>query len=181
MSFPRFAAALSCVAAVSCAMQSSRKVTPGEVIFGLRLCSPGRVRSRNLDSPSMSWPARSLKLARPYNDDPGNSGLLVSKAGHLLDVARRARALGFQVNTHAIGDRRHSQLDRRIRRGGCEAGGPIWRRAFSDCRAGGLRAHRSRWDHRLDAADARHIGHVLDRGSRRAGAHQREPTRGERC
>ena len=49
--------------------------------------------------------SRGAALLAPYNDDPGNAGLLVSKEEHLADVARRARAAGFQVNTHAIGDR----------------------------------------------------------------------------
>jgi predicted amidohydrolase YtcJ len=49
--------------------------------------------------------SRGAALLTPYNDDPGNSGLLLSKPEHLADVARRARAAGFQVNTHAIGDR----------------------------------------------------------------------------
>ena len=41
----------------------------------------------------------------PYSDDPGNSGLIVSTPEHLADVSTRARAAGFQVGTHAIGDR----------------------------------------------------------------------------
>src|SRR5207248_9682662 len=41
----------------------------------------------------------------PHINAPGNVGLLVSRPEHLLDVARRARAAKFQVNTHAIGDR----------------------------------------------------------------------------
>ena len=49
--------------------------------------------------------SRGAALLAPYNDDPGNTGLLVSKEEHLVDVTRRARAAGFQVNTHAIGDR----------------------------------------------------------------------------
>jgi predicted amidohydrolase YtcJ len=49
--------------------------------------------------------SRGAALLAPYNDDPGNTGLLISKEEHLADVARRARAAGFQVNTHAIGDR----------------------------------------------------------------------------
>jgi len=49
--------------------------------------------------------SRGAALLAPYSDDPGNVGLLVSKPEHLLDVARRARAAKFQVNTHAIGDR----------------------------------------------------------------------------
>ncbi len=49
--------------------------------------------------------SRGAALLAPYSDDPGNSGLLVSKPEHLAGVAKRARAAGFQVNTHAIGDR----------------------------------------------------------------------------
>src|SRR5438132_3088853 len=49
--------------------------------------------------------SRGAALLAPYSDDPGNSGLLVSKEEHLAAVARRARSAGFQVNTHAIGDR----------------------------------------------------------------------------
>ena len=49
--------------------------------------------------------SRGAALLEPYSDDPGNSGLMLAKPEHLLDVAQRARAKGFQVNTHAIGDR----------------------------------------------------------------------------
>ncbi|HKR62645.1 MAG TPA: amidohydrolase [Thermoanaerobaculia bacterium] len=49
--------------------------------------------------------SRGAALLAPYSDDPGNTGLLVSTEQHLEDVARRARAAKFQVNTHAIGDR----------------------------------------------------------------------------
>ena len=49
--------------------------------------------------------SRGAALLAPYSDDPGNTGLLVSTEAHLADVAKRARAAGFQVNTHAIGDR----------------------------------------------------------------------------
>jgi hypothetical protein len=49
--------------------------------------------------------SRGAALLAPYSDDPGNQGLLVSAPAHIRDVARRALAAGFQVNTHAIGDR----------------------------------------------------------------------------
>ena len=49
--------------------------------------------------------SRGAALLAPYSDDRGNSGLLVNRPEHLLDVTRRARAAGFQVNAHAIGDR----------------------------------------------------------------------------
>lgn len=49
--------------------------------------------------------SRGAALLAPYADDPGNSGLLVSREEHMREVAKRAKAAGFQANTHAIGDR----------------------------------------------------------------------------
>jgi predicted amidohydrolase YtcJ len=49
--------------------------------------------------------SRGAALLAPYSDDPGNSGLMLATPEHLRDVATRARAAGFQVNAHAIGDR----------------------------------------------------------------------------
>lgn len=49
--------------------------------------------------------SRGAALLEPYSDDPRNSGLLVSAPAHIQDVATRALKAGFQINTHAIGDR----------------------------------------------------------------------------
>ena len=49
--------------------------------------------------------SRGAALLSPYSDDPNNSGLLVSSEAHLQDVATAALRHGFQVATHAIGDR----------------------------------------------------------------------------
>jgi hypothetical protein len=49
--------------------------------------------------------SRGAALLEPYADDPKNSGLLVSAPAHIQEVATRALKAGFQVNTHAIGDR----------------------------------------------------------------------------
>ena len=49
--------------------------------------------------------SRGAALLEPYSDDQKNSGLLVSPPAHIQDVAVRALKAGFQVNTHAIGDR----------------------------------------------------------------------------
>jgi predicted amidohydrolase YtcJ len=49
--------------------------------------------------------SRGAALLAPYSDDPGNSGLEIARPEHIRDVAQRAIAAGFQVNTHAIGDR----------------------------------------------------------------------------
>ena len=49
--------------------------------------------------------SRGAALLEPYADDPNNSGLLLSAPAHIRAVAERALKSGFQVNTHAIGDR----------------------------------------------------------------------------
>jgi predicted amidohydrolase YtcJ len=49
--------------------------------------------------------SRGAAMLAPYSDDADNSGLLVTPPERIADVTRRARAAGFQVNTHAIGDR----------------------------------------------------------------------------
>jgi len=56
--------------------------------------------------------SRGAALLAPYSDDPGNSGLILADTNHIADVAKRAIAAGFQVNTHAIGDRgMHNVID----------------------------------------------------------------------
>jgi predicted amidohydrolase YtcJ len=49
--------------------------------------------------------SRGAALLDPYADDPKNSGLLLSAPEHIRDMATRGLRAGFQVNTHAIGDR----------------------------------------------------------------------------
>jgi predicted amidohydrolase YtcJ len=49
--------------------------------------------------------SRGAALLAPYSDDPGNTGLLILGKADIERVAREAAAHGFQVNTHAIGDR----------------------------------------------------------------------------
>jgi predicted amidohydrolase YtcJ len=49
--------------------------------------------------------SRGAALLAPYSDDPGNSGLMLAQPEHLQDVAARGKRAGFQINTHAIGDR----------------------------------------------------------------------------
>jgi predicted amidohydrolase YtcJ len=49
--------------------------------------------------------SRGAALIEPYSDDPGNRGLLILDREVIRGVAFRAVAHGFQVNTHAIGDR----------------------------------------------------------------------------
>ncbi len=49
--------------------------------------------------------SRGAALLEPYSDDPKNSGLLRTPPETLLEATRYAVAHGFQVATHAIGDR----------------------------------------------------------------------------
>ncbi len=49
--------------------------------------------------------SRGAALLDPYTDDAKNSGLLVSAPAIIQDIATKALKTGFQVNTHAIGDR----------------------------------------------------------------------------
>jgi predicted amidohydrolase YtcJ len=49
--------------------------------------------------------SRGAAFWQPYSDDPGNTGLLILSIEQIAAVAKDAVAHGFQVNTHAIGDR----------------------------------------------------------------------------
>ena len=49
--------------------------------------------------------SRGAALIEPYNDDPGNRGLTVNSFEAIRLVTSEALAHGFQVCTHAIGDR----------------------------------------------------------------------------
>lgn len=49
--------------------------------------------------------SRGAALLAPYEDDADNTGLLVTPAARIQEVAERALDTGFQVCTHAIGDR----------------------------------------------------------------------------
>ncbi len=49
--------------------------------------------------------SRGAAFWQPYSDDPGNTGLLMLTRERIEKVAREAVEHGFQVNTHAIGDR----------------------------------------------------------------------------
>ncbi|MCS7316579.1 MAG: amidohydrolase, partial [Bryobacteraceae bacterium] len=49
--------------------------------------------------------SRGAAFFEPYSDDAGNTGLLLLSREQIEAVARDAFRRGFQVNTHAIGDR----------------------------------------------------------------------------
>jgi predicted amidohydrolase YtcJ len=49
--------------------------------------------------------SRGAAFWQPYSDDPGNTGLMILRAESVERVSRQAAERGFQVATHAIGDR----------------------------------------------------------------------------
>lgn len=49
--------------------------------------------------------SRGAALWEPYSDEPGQSGLLLCPPEHVEEMARWAMLHGYQVATHAIGDR----------------------------------------------------------------------------
>ncbi|MDD5543720.1 MAG: amidohydrolase [Acidobacteriia bacterium] len=49
--------------------------------------------------------SRGAAMLQPYSDDPGNSGWMVMSKNLIYEWAKKATDGGFQVNTHAIGDR----------------------------------------------------------------------------
>lgn len=48
--------------------------------------------------------SRGASLLAPYSDDPGNSGLLMSKKDETMRILERALRDGMQISMHAIGD-----------------------------------------------------------------------------
>lgn len=62
-------------------------------IRGIKLTADGTLGSRG------------AALLEPYTDDPRSEGGLITRVEHLEEVCERAHRAGFQVSTHAIGDR----------------------------------------------------------------------------
>jgi predicted amidohydrolase YtcJ len=48
--------------------------------------------------------SRGAALLEPYDDEPSNIGLVRMSPERLVELTRRARAAGFQIGAHAIGD-----------------------------------------------------------------------------
>ncbi len=49
--------------------------------------------------------SRTAWMLEPFTDDPGNSGVVVTPADKLWQLAARAAAAGYPLSVHAIGDR----------------------------------------------------------------------------
>jgi predicted amidohydrolase YtcJ len=62
--------------------------------------------------------SRGAELTTPYADDPGTSGLSMFDDAALDTYVRDARAKGFQVNVHAIGDKAVRRVLDAFERGG---------------------------------------------------------------
>jgi predicted amidohydrolase YtcJ len=54
--------------------------------------------------------SRGAALLSPYKDDPGNTGLLLTPVDELRQAIKYALDHGFQVATHAIGDRANREM-----------------------------------------------------------------------
>ena len=52
--------------------------------------------------------SRTAWLHQPYTDDPGTSGVQTFDENRLVDIMNRSNAHGWQINTHAIGDKANS-------------------------------------------------------------------------
>ncbi len=48
--------------------------------------------------------SRGAALKEPYTDKKGHHGAMVTSTAEIADLAKRIKAAGFQMNTHAIGD-----------------------------------------------------------------------------
>ena len=62
--------------------------------------------------------SRGAELTEPYTDAPGERGLELIKDADLDQIIRAARQKGFQINTHAIGDRAVRRVLDAYQRGG---------------------------------------------------------------
>lgn len=54
--------------------------------------------------------SRGAALKEPYSDEPAQRGLMILSRADIERVARQAVERGFQVNTHAIGDRANREV-----------------------------------------------------------------------
>lgn len=54
--------------------------------------------------------SRGAAMIEPYDDDPGNSGLLFVEGAKLRNMIASASMRGFQVNVHAIGDKANREV-----------------------------------------------------------------------
>ena len=119
--------------------------------------------------------SRGAALLEPYDDEPGNRGLLVTPPERLATIAREAAARGLSAGDPR--DRRCaptgvcSTSTRRVEtRGAWRSRAETANRARADPRRARHPALRVAWRDRLDAADALHVGHAVGAGAPWRGA-----------
>ena len=125
--------------------------------------------------------SRGAAMIEPYADDPGNRGLLILDRATIRAAAEKALAKGFQVNTHAIGDRANRTVleayadvlkggnDKRFRIEHAQVVAPEDFAKFAKV-----------FDHRLDAAHPRHQRYVVGAGTAWGRRESKAPMRGRR-
>ena len=123
--------------------------------------------------------SRGAALLEPYADDPGNSGLLARRPRRCSRRRASRLAHGFQVGTHAIGDRANRMVldayEKALRRAAGREGPALPDRARADPRRRGHPALRPARRARLDAGHPLPLRSPLGseaarRGARRARA-----------
>jgi predicted amidohydrolase YtcJ len=90
-----------------CMLDSDEEAFLGEELRkGPRSTAGGRVVIRAIKVyADGALGSRGAALLEPYSDEPGNSGLIVSRPEKIERLSLRALEHGFQICTHAIGDR----------------------------------------------------------------------------
>ena len=110
--------------------------------------------------------SRGAAMLAPYSDDPGNTGLLILQEQDIERVARAAVAHGFQVATHAIGDRANRTVLEAYGAALQGKNGARFRdRARAGCGAGRYSAVCEILADRIRASGPRHERHALGRGA----------------
>jgi len=72
--------------------------------------SSGKIRTNSLNVQSFklyadgSMGSRGACMLKPYSDQPGHSGFLLHSPEYLDSLAKLVASIGFQLNTHCIGD-----------------------------------------------------------------------------
>ncbi len=80
-------------------------------VLGFTPGSDGLIRARAVKLYSDgALGSRGAALLAPYDDDPGNTGLLLITEETIIPILEEALRSGIQVNTHAIGDRANQLL-----------------------------------------------------------------------
>ena len=122
--------------------------------------------------------SRGAALIEPYNDDPGNRGLTVNSFEAIRMVTSEALAHGFQVCTHAIGDRGNNIVlnayEQAMQQNPSRARDARLRIEHAQVLdRGGYSPFQKAWRDSQHAADALHFRYGVGGGSPGSGAYRR--------